>query len=45
MDKHNLEVKTEMITSIAELEKAEAALVKGNDSGVRYVIDMGKILA
>ena len=45
MAEHGLQVKTEMINSIAELEQAEECLNKGNDAGVRYVLDIGKILA
>ena len=44
MAKHNLEVKTEIIHSISELKLAEEKLIKGNDTGLRYVIDIGKAL-
>lgn len=44
MAEHNLQVKTEMVNSIPELQKAEENLVKGNDSGVRYVLDIEKIM-
>ena len=43
--KKNLQVKTKMLTSIAEVSKAEMALQKGNDSGVRYVVDLQQALA
>ena len=45
MAENDLEVKTEMINSIPELQVAEEKLVNGNDSGVRYVIDIEKTLA
>ena len=44
MVKHNLEVQTEIIHSISESKLAEDKLIKGNDTGLRYVIDIGKAL-
>ena len=44
MAKHKLTVTTKMITSLEEVEEAQAALDKGNDSGVRFVIDIDKVL-
>ena len=41
MVKHNLEVQTEIIHSISESKLAEDKLIKGNDTGLRYVIDIG----
>ena len=41
----NLQVETKMLTSIAQVSEAEKALQQGNDSGVRYVIDMQKALS
>ena len=43
MAEKNIMVKTEMINSFDELNNATEQLNKGNDSGVRYVIDMEKI--
>ena len=43
MAEKNIMVKTEMITSFNEMNNATEQLNKGNDSGVRYVIDMEKI--
>ena len=40
----NLLMETKMITNLDELETAEAELVKGNSSGLRYVLDMEKML-
>ena len=45
MAKKNLQVEIQMITSIAEVSQAEIALQKGNDSGVRYVVDLQQALA
>lgn len=44
MAKHNLTVTTKMISSLEEVEQAQEALDKGNDSGVRFVLDIDKIL-
>ena len=45
MAKKNLQVEIQMLTSIAEVSQAEIALQKGNDSGVRYVVDLQQALA
>ena len=37
-------METKMISNLEELEEAEKELVKGNSSGLRYVLDMDKIM-
>ena len=37
-------METKMISNLEELEEAEKELIKGNSSGMRYVLDMDKIL-
>ena len=37
-------METKMISNLEELEEAEKDLIKGNSSGLRYVLDMDKIL-
>ena len=41
----NIMQKTEMITSFDDMHHATEMLHKGNDSGLRYVIDMEKIFS
>ena len=41
----NIMVETEMIQNFDELTAAEGKLNTGNDSGLRYVINMENILA
>ena len=43
MAEKNIMVKTEMINTFDEMNAVTEKLVKGNDSGLRYVIDMEKI--
>jgi len=41
----NIQMKTQILESIEEVDEAVAALEKGNDGGVRYVIDIPKTLS
>lgn len=43
MAEKNIMVKTEMINTFDEMNIVTEKLIKGNDSGLRYVIDMEKI--
>ena len=40
----NLLMETKLISNLGELEEAEHELHKGNSSGLRYVLDMDKVL-
>ncbi len=42
--KNNILCKTEVIDSIAGIDAAGEKLVQGNDTGVRYVVDIEKAL-
>ena len=37
-------METKLITNLDEIEGVETELVKGNSTGLRYVLDMDKIL-
>ena len=41
----NIQMKTKILESIEEVDDAVAALEKGNDGGIRYVINIPKVLA
>lgn len=41
----NIRVETELIKTFDQLHLAEEKLNKGNDTGLRYVIDIEEILA
>ena len=43
MAEKNIMVKTEMINTLDEMNEVTEKLNKGNDSGLRYVIDMEKM--
>ena len=40
----NLLMETKLVSNLDEINEAELELVKGNSSGLRYVLDMDKIL-
>ena len=40
----NLLMETKLVSNLEELNEAELELVKGNSSGLRYVLDMDKML-
>ena len=37
-------METKLITNLDELDSVETELVKGNSTGLRYVLDMDQIL-
>ena len=45
MAENNIVQKTEMINSLQEMNCASKEIIKGNSSGVRYVIDMEKLFS